>query len=169
LFEEFLGIPAHPLLIHAAVVFVPLLALTTVAYALVPFLRPHIRLVLAGLAVLGPGAAIMARLSGDAFFERLRERGRVTEGFLPVIERHQGYGENTMWAAIALGVVTLALVFFIAPSGAALRYAGTAGGTGGTRAITLALTVVSLVAAAIALYYVIRTGDSGSKAVWEGQ
>jgi hypothetical protein len=166
LFEEFMGIPAHPLLIHAAVVFVPLLALVAVAYALLPFLRPHIRLVLAGLAVVGPLSALAARLSGDAFFERLRERGRVTEDFIPTIERHQGFGEMTMWAAIALGVVTLALVYFVGPTGAVAR---TAGGPGGTRVVSLALTVLSVVAAAVALYYVIRTGDSGAKAVWEGQ
>jgi hypothetical protein len=169
LFEEFMGIPAHPLLIHAAVVFVPLLALAAAAYAVLPFLRPHIRLVLAGLAVIGPLTAVLAKLSGDAFFERLRERGRVTEGFLPVIERHQGFGDRTMWAAIVLGVVTLALVYLVAPTGAALRYAGGAGGAGGTRVVSVALTVLALAAAAVALYYVIRTGDSGAKAVWDWQ
>ncbi len=161
-----MGIPAHPLLIHAAVVFVPLLALVAAAYAVLPFLRPHIRLVLAGLAVIGPITAVLAKLSGDAFFGRLRERGRVTEGFIPVIERHQDFGDRTMWAAIVLGVLTLALVYVVAPTGAALRYAG---GAGGTRVVSVALTVLALAAAAIALYYVIRTGDSGAKAVWEGQ
>jgi len=161
-----MGIPAHPLLIHAAVVFVPLLALAAVGYALVPFLRPHIRLVLAGLAVIGPLSALAAKLSGEAFFDRLRERGRVTAEFIPTIERHQDFGTMTMWAAIALGVITLALVYFVGPTGAALR---TAGGPGNTRVVSIALTVLSVAAAAFALYYVIRTGDSGAKAVWEGQ
>lgn len=169
MFEEFMGIPAHPLLIHFAVVFVPLLAVVAVGYALLPFLRPHLRLVLAVLAVIAPLAALFAKLSGEAFFERLRERGRVTEGFLPVIEHHESLGNNTMWAAFALGVVTLALVYFVAPPGARLRFAGAAGGTGGTRVLTVALAVLSILAAAIAMYYVIRTGDSGAKAVWEGQ
>ncbi|MFC0533754.1 DUF2231 domain-containing protein [Phytohabitans kaempferiae] len=166
MFEELMGIPAHPLLIHAAVVFVPLLALAAVAYAILPFLRPHIRLVLAGLAVVGPISALLAKLSGDAFFERMRERDRVTEEFVPVIEQHQDLGTMTMWAAIALGVVTLALVSFVGPGGAAAR---TAGGPGGTRVLSVALAVLSVLAAAAALYYVVRTGDSGAKAVWEGQ
>ena len=161
-----MGIPAHPLLIHAAVIFVPLLSLAAAAYALLPFLRPHLRLVLAGLAVAGPIAAILARLSGDAFFDRMKERGRVTEGFIPTIENHQDLGINTMWAAIALGVVTLALVYFVGPTGTAPR---TVGGPGGTRAVSVALTVLSVGAAAVALYYVIRTGDAGAKMVWEGQ
>ncbi|BCB75605.1 hypothetical protein Pflav_020150 [Phytohabitans flavus] len=121
---------------------------------------------LAALAVIGPISALLAKLSGDAFFERMRERNRVTEGFIPVIEQHQDFGTNTMWAAIALGVVTLALVYFVGPSAVAAR---TAGGPGGTRVMSIALTVLSVVAAAIAIYYVVRTGDSGAKAVWEGQ
>lgn len=166
MFEEFLGLPAHPLLLHAAVIFVPLLALTAVGYAFVPFLRPHLRLVLAGLSVLGAGAAVFARLSGDAFFDRMKERNRVTEGFIPVIENHQSYGHDTMWAAIALGVVSLALVYFVAPRGAALSYAGP---RSGSRAVSVTLAVLTLVAAAIALYYIYQTGDSGARAVWEGQ
>lgn len=161
-----MGIPAHPLLIHAAVVFVPLLALAAVAYAVVPILRPHIRLVLAGLAVVGPVSALFAKLSGDAFFERMRERDRVTESFVPVIERHQDFGTMTMWTAIALGVVALALAYVVGPTGGAAR---TADSPGGTRVVSVALTLLTVVAAAAALYYVVRTGDSGAKAVWEGQ
>ncbi|BCB91249.1 hypothetical protein Psuf_085620 [Phytohabitans suffuscus] len=121
---------------------------------------------LAGLAVVGPTSAVFAKLSGDAFFERMRERGRVTEGFIPVIERHQDYGDLTMWWTIALGVVTLALVFLVGPTGAAVRVVG---GPGGARVVSVAVSVLSVAAAAIALYYVVRTGDAGAKAVWEGQ
>ena len=49
MFEEFTGIPMHPLLVHAAVVFIPLLGLVAVGYAFVPTIRPHLRWVLAGL------------------------------------------------------------------------------------------------------------------------
>jgi len=42
-FEQLLGLPAHPLLLHATVVFVPLLALGTIAYAVVPRLRRRVR------------------------------------------------------------------------------------------------------------------------------
>ena len=65
MFEEFQGIPAHPLLLHAAVVFVPLLALATIAYAFVPFVRPHTRVVLgllaAGRWLLRRGSATLPR------------------------------------------------------------------------------------------------------------
>ena len=97
MFEEFMGIPAHPLLLHAAVVFVPLLALLTVGYALVPPIRPHTRWVLGLLAVGAPVAALLSKLSGDAFLERMRAANRVTPEFLPKLEAHQEYGDITLY------------------------------------------------------------------------
>ncbi|MBM7489170.1 uncharacterized membrane protein (UPF0182 family) [Micromonospora luteifusca] len=170
MFEEFMGIPAHPLVVHAAVVFVPLLALLTIGYALVAPIRPHTRWVLGLLAVGAPVAALLAKLSGDAFFDRMRAANRVTPEFVPTLETHRDFGNDTLWAAIALAIVALALVRFVSPKAAATTAAG-AGATDGRpgRALTLTLQVLSLVAAAVAVYYVIRTGDSGAKAVWTGQ
>ncbi|MDG4757498.1 DUF2231 domain-containing protein [Micromonospora sp. WMMD710] len=161
MFEEFLGIPAHPLVLHAAVVFVPLLALLTIGYALVAPVRPHTRWVLALLAVGAPLSALMAKLTGDAFFERMRSANRVTPEFVPKLEAHQDFGDLTLYATIGLAVVAVALVRFVPPR--------TAEGVRPARALTLVLQVLSVVAAGIAVYYVVRTGDSGAKAVWEGQ
>ncbi|MET8118233.1 DUF2231 domain-containing protein [Micromonospora sp. NPDC005189] len=171
MFEEFMGIPAHPLVLHAAVVFVPLLALLTIGYALVPPIRPHTRWVLGLLALGAPISALLAKLSGDAFFDRLRAANRVTPEFAPTIEAHQEFGDITLWATIGLAIVALALVWFVPPR-AAKASAAEASATDDarpSRALTLALQVLSLVAAGIAVYYVIRTGDSGAKAVWTGQ
>ena len=159
--EEFAGLPAHTLLVHAAVVFVPLLALLAVAYALLPVIRPHTRWVLGVLAVAAPIAALLAKLSGDAFFDRLDAADRITAGFYPVIEEHQRLGNLTLISTIVLGVLTLALVFFVRPRAAH-------GAAGRQRWLLLGLRVLIVVAAAITLFYVIRTGDSGARAVWEG-
>ncbi|MEU8082381.1 DUF2231 domain-containing protein [Micromonospora sp. NPDC049101] len=166
MFEEFMGLPAHPLVLHAAVVFVPLLALLTVGYALVAPIRPHTRWVLGLLAVGAPVAALLAKLSGDAFFERMRAANRITPEFLPKIEAHQEFGDITFWATLLLAIVALALVRFVPPRAAE---AGATGDGRPGRALTVALQVLSVVAAGIVVYYVIRTGDSGAKAVWEGQ
>lgn len=163
--EEIVGIPAHPLLIHIPVVFVPLLAILAAAYAFISFVRPHVRWVLGLLAVAAPISALLAKLSGDAFFERLIATDRVTPEFHPTIEAHQDLGNLTLYNTIALSVLTLALVYFIPPRGAAER---TIGGAGATRILSLGLRVLTLVAAAVSLYYVVRTGDSGAKAVWTG-
>lgn len=165
-----MGIPAHPLLVHAAVVFVPLLALLAIAYALVPFIRPHIRLVLGLLALATPITTLLAKLSGDAFLARLQDRDRVSPEFLPKLESHQRFGTLTLYATIVLALVTLALVYFVAPRIAAAQAARgvAAGGGGSSRALPLVLGVLSVVAAGVSLYFVVRTGDSGAKAVWEG-
>jgi hypothetical protein len=164
-FEEVAGLPAHPLLVHAPVVLVPLFALTATAYALLAVVRPHVRWVLGLLAVATPIAALLAKLSGDAFFERLDAAGRITEGFYPVIEEHQQIGNYTLYSSIALGVLTLALVYFV-PPGPAGRLA--ASQVRSTRALMVGLRVLAIAAAAVALYYVIRSGDTGARAVWSG-
>jgi hypothetical protein len=164
-FEEVVGIPAHPLLVHAAVVFVPLLAALAIAYAVVPFVRPHTRWVLGLLALATPVAAFLAKLSGDAFLARLQSRNRVSPEYLPKLEAHQRLGTLTLYATIALAVVALALVFLVGSRVAAARAGG---GAGSNRVLSLGLGVLVLVAAAVSLYYVVRTGDSGAKAVWTG-
>lgn len=163
--EEFRGIPTHPLLIHAAVVLVPLLAILAVAYALIPFVRPHIRWVLGLLALATPISALLAKLSGDAFFARLQSRDRITPEFYPKIEAHREWGTLTLYATIVLALLTLALVYFVGPRVAAARVADRAGST---RIVSLTLAALSVVAAAVSVYYVVRTGDSGAQAVWTG-
>lgn len=164
-FEELMGLPAHPLLVHAAVVFVPLLAILAAAYAFIPFIRPHVRWVLGLLAIVTPISALLAKLSGDAFFERLDSGGRITPEFYPTLEAHQQLGNLTLYATIALAVLTLALVYFVRPGAAAERAAC---GAGSTRILLLVLRALTLVAAAVSVYYVVRTGDSGASAVWTG-
>jgi len=160
LFEEFMGIPAHPLVLHAAVVLVPLLALLSVGYAAVPAIRPHTRWVLGLLALGAPVSALLAKLSGDAFLARLTSANRVSPEYVPKLEAHQRLGDLTLYATIGLAVVTLAVVWFLAPAGPGVARP--------RPALAWALRGLSLVAAGVSLYYVIRTGDSGAKAVWTG-
>jgi hypothetical protein len=158
-FEEFMGVPAHPLLVHAAVVFVPLLAVVAVAYAVAPPLRPHLRLVLVLLAVAAPVTALLAKLSGDAFFDRLDANKGITPAYYPKLESHGRFGLFTLSASAVLGVVALLLAGLVRP-----------GGAGRSRpALSVLLGVLTVAAAAVSLYYVVRTGDSGAKAVWSGR
>jgi hypothetical protein len=155
--EEFMGIPIHPLLVHAPVVLVPLLAILAIAYAVAPFVRPHTRWVLGLLALATPFAALLAKLSGDAFFGRLQNRNEITPDFFPKLEAHRHFGTMTVYATAALGLLTLALVYFVAPRATARR------------GLSVLLAVLTVVAAGVSLYYVVRTGDSGAKAVWTGR
>ncbi len=166
MFEELLGIPAHPLFVHAPVVLVPLLALVAAAYAVARVVRPHTRLVLGGLAIVTPVSALLAKLSGDAFYERLDRTGQLTEGFRPVIENHQDLGNATLLTATVLGVLTLLLVYFIPPSAPSIIEPGA---DRRRQVLLVGLRVLTLVAAAVSLYFVIRAGHTGSEAVWQGR
>jgi hypothetical protein len=66
-----------------------------------------------------------------------------------------GFGTLTFWFSLALGVVSLIMVF------GTLRKAGSL-----PRAASLGLGVVMVALAVITGYYVFRTGDSGATAVW---
>lgn len=159
--EELLDTPIHPLLVHVPVVFVPLLALLVAAYALVPRFRPHVRWVTGLLAVATPISALLSKLTGDDFFERLDAEGRITESFYPKLETHQDFGNYTLYSTIALGLLALALVYFVRPPGT-----DAAGPGGPSRVRAFGLGALSLVAAGVSLYFVIRTGDSGASAAW---
>lgn len=147
MFEGISGLPLHPLAVHAAIVLVPLLVLTALVYAVVPRWRAKVDWLAALLAVIAPLAAFVAVQSGNAFQRRL---GLPLEGDL---SDHRGFGTNTMWAAIALGVLTLALVL--------------ARRAGGMRWLTITLTVLVVVGAGVAATYVFLAGDLGSRIVWE--
>jgi hypothetical protein len=178
LFETVFGIPAHPLLVHAAVVFVPLQILAAFGYAFLPFFRRRISWAVVALAVVAPLAALFAKLSGDAFESRMVERGTVTPQGLADISVHSGYGTNTLYFSIGLGVATLALLAVqvgrSARTASALSTSTAEGsdtgvakdGGRGPVVIAAVLTVAVLVLGAFTGYYVFKTGDSGAHMVW---
>lgn len=154
MFDQVNGLPVHALVLHAAVVFVPLLALGAIVYALVGRWRAKIGWAVLLLAVIAPITALVAMLSGNKLHERLLEQGLKGRG-AEIINDHMGFGTRTFWFSLALGVVTLVLVL------AAQRRSGSL-----PRVADLGLAVVMVALAAITGYYVYRTGDSGATAVW---
>jgi hypothetical protein len=172
-FEQIGGLPLHPLAIHAAVVFVPLLAIGAVAYAVVPGWRRLLWWAVGLLALAGAGSTILARFSGVAFRQRLLRKHLLTPEFTPKVDAHQHFGTVTMWVTIALAVVTLVLLWAAprrpAPGGGSAGGGGSGVGSrgraGGT-AVQVVFTVVVIGLAVASLYYVYRTGDSGARMVW---
>ncbi|MEV6636465.1 DUF2231 domain-containing protein [Actinoplanes sp. NPDC051470] len=154
MFDQVNGLPVHALVLHAAVVFVPLLALGAIVYALVGLWRAKIGWAVLLLAVIAPITALVAMLSGNKLHERLLEQGLKGRG-AEIINDHMGFGTRTFSFSLALGVVTLVLVL------ATQRRPGSL-----SRVVDLVLAVVTVALAAITGYYVYRTGDSGATAVW---
>ena len=155
MFDQFRGLPIHALVLHAAVVFIPLLALGAVVYAVVPRWRSRIGWAALLLAIVAPVCAFVTRESGLKLYQRVIARGTSAAG-RRILDSHMHFGTLTMWFTIALGVVTLVMVL------ATLRRSGNTL----PRAADMGLAVIIVVLAAISGYYVFRTGDSGATAVW---
>jgi hypothetical protein len=154
------GIPAHPLLIHAAVIFIPLLIVAAIVYAIWPRVRGKIWWAVVALAIIGPFCALFARLSGQNLRQHLINTGVGQGALLTKINQHMSYGTNTLWWTIALGVVTLVVVGY-------LWRAVPAGGTE-SLAVRAAGVVVTVALGAVTGYYVFKTGDTGAHIVWQG-
>ncbi len=155
MFDQINGMPVHAQVIHAAVVFVPLLALAAIAYAVVPRWRPKVGWAAVLLALGAPVSTFVAMASGNELRDRMVARG-MTGPPLEAIDDHMGYGELTFYFTLGLSVVTLVLVFLtLRRSERPLP-----------RAADVGLTVIMVALAAVSGYYVFRTGDSGAQAVW---
>jgi amino acid transporter len=153
-FDQINGLPVHALVLHAAVIFVPLLALGAIVYALVPRWRPKIGWAVALLAVIAPVSALVAMLSGEKLYDRLIAQGLSGPG-KDILDDHMGYGGLTWWFSLALGVVSL------------IMFALTRRETSpAPKIVQLILSVAMIALAVLAGFYVFKTGDSGATAVW---
>jgi uncharacterized membrane protein len=154
LFDQIHGLPVHALVLHAAVIFVPLLALGAVVYALVRRWRPQLAWAVALLAVIAPICTLVAKLSGQKLYDRLIAQGLKGKG-KEILDGHMSFGTKTFWFSLALGVVCLIAVALTVRKPSSLPKPAEWG-----------LAVVMIVLAAVSGYYVFRTGDSGATAVW---
>ena len=149
------GLPVHILVLHAAVIFVPLLGLGAVVYGLVPSWRPRIGWAVGLLAVVAPVAALITKLSGTEFYNRQLSAGRVSPPGKVILDGHMENGTITFWLTLALGVVSLILVVLTTRNPRVLP-----------KPAELGITLVLVVLAALSGYYLFETGDSGATAVW---
>lgn len=158
MFDSVLGLPAHPLIVHAAVIFGPLLAAAVIAYALVPPFRKYVGWAVLGLGVAGPAALWFAKLSGDAFLDRQMRAGAGPEFAAKLVE-HANFGERAAYYGTALGVLAILLVLVTTAAGR--RPSST-----GSKALTYGVAALGVIAAGVTLYYVIRVGHTGATNVW---
>lgn len=149
--DELFGLPAHPLVVHAAVVLLPLAAVATVLCAALPRLRRHYAPVALAVALAATLAVGLAQGSGEALEERVDE----TE----LVEGHADQGERVLpWAlavVVAAGVVTA--VPWLTRRRPALP----------AKALTATVVALSLIAGAGATWSVVEVGHSGAKATWD--
>lgn len=141
-FDTLFGLPLHVLVVHAVVVLLPLMAAVTVLLSV----RPRWSSAVGWAVVAADGALVLvtlvAKQSGEALQRRL--------GPLPAIQRHAAWGETMPWMALGLLVVAVLVM--------ALRRRG---------GVRVGLPAVTLVVAGVVVYWTVRTGDSGARAVWQ--
>lgn len=141
------GLPAHPLLIHLPVVFVPVLALATLAVAFNPRWFARYGVLVAAFSVITLAATLLAVGAGEALLEQRQGFG----GADPTLQDHEDAGGILRLTLILLTTTLVGLLF-------ARRLPGAA---------ALALRVLATLLALVAIVFVVRTGHLGAKLVWE--
>ncbi|MCU0273712.1 MAG: hypothetical protein MUE34_10800 [Acidimicrobiales bacterium] len=149
--ETLFGLPAHPLVVHAAVVLLPLAAVATIVVALVPRARRHYAPVAFGLALAATVAVGLAQGSGEELEDRVDETA--------LVEAHTEKGEQVLpWV-----VLTLLVSGAVVAAGPLQRRFGD---KVKPAVVTGVLTAGALVAGIGATVTVIDVGHSGAKATW---
>jgi hypothetical protein len=153
----FAGLPLHPLVVHAAVVFTPLAVLFALGFALRPRWRYPLRWPLAVTTAIALVTVWVSRFSGDSLLDAKPE-------LHPLVHAHEQRAVQLSLLMIAFTVVVAVAVWGL--GGESGLTSG--GGARDTRAAVLDKTVPALlvVAAVLVLAWVVLTGDAGSRAVW---
>ncbi|WP_110208720.1 DUF2231 domain-containing protein [Nocardioides daejeonensis] len=157
---EINGLPAHPLIVHVAVVFVPIAALLAVVYALVPRWRWSTRWPMVGASLLATAAVVYAWFSGREFKDDLVDAGAEPLRF----QDHQEHADVLLWLVLVfLAVVLIAAWALGGPSGLASR--------GGERAkhapvIEWTTVIMLIILAVLTIAMTIATGEAGARLIY---
>jgi uncharacterized membrane protein len=138
------GLPLHPLVVHAAVVLIPLACLGAILVIVSGRVRDRYGWLTVAFAAAAALASIVAKVSGETFAAHLNIGS--------LIATHEFYGGLMPYPSVALA---LAL-----PAALLLRGRSSAGWV-----VTMVLTLVAAVAG---LVLVALTGHAGATAVWGG-
>lgn len=154
--NSFLGVPAHPLLLHMPVIFIPVLAIATLVFIFRPDWRKVYGIAWGFGAMLTTAATTVAAGAGEAWEGKLDPRAQL------LIHDHTELGDKLKVLVVlfaALVLVQLALDRGI-PQSLAARFANPRSGP--SVALAVVLGVVAIGAGALTF----ATGHEGAKAVF---
>jgi hypothetical protein len=150
------GLPAHVLVVHAAVVLIPLSCLLAIGFAVLPDWRWLSRWPTAAAAVGSVVLAYLATTTGGSL-----ERSRQLQRFVVL---HAQRGHLLAQLTIVLAVVAVAAAVLVPGR------SGLASGKGAVGArlpyVDKVLPVLLIIAAVVVIVQTVLTGDSGARAVW---
>ena len=141
------GLPMHPLVVHAAVVLVPLAAVGLILMAVRPAFSRRFGVLIVIVAGAGALASIAAKLSGEELAERIGT---------PKVHAELG----DVMPLIALGLFVLGLVFWLVDRGIP--------GNKPRPGWLVVYAILLVLASAFAIYWTIRVGHSGAEVTWSG-
>ena len=158
MFNEINGLPAHVLIIHAAVVFTPLAALCAIAFAVLPGWRWLLRWPLLASTLVALGSVLAAVHSGVIFKQNLG----LSQALIATHEHRGKQLQVLMWVFTA--VVLLAVVTLGGPTALASGKGAHQGLA--SRPLQYLISAVVVLGALLVIVQVVRTGDAGSRALW---
>lgn len=155
------GLPLHPLVVHAAVVFIPLTALLAIVFAVAPRWRWLTRWPTAGLSVAVVFMGFIATSTGESLQETT---GSDVER---AVHEHAERGDALAW--LLVGFAALALLAVWALSGTSALASGKGAWESRMPALEKVMPGVLVLGAVAVLVMVVLVGDSGARAVWAGK
>jgi uncharacterized membrane protein len=141
MFDTIAGLPLHPLVVHAVVVLLPLMAVLTIVVAVRRNLRERYSWWVVAANVVIFLLTLVTKESGEALQKSLGGQ---------IAQEHGELGDVLPWFALFLALASAATAV-----------------TQRNKALGPVAVVVSIIAAVAATVWTVRTGDSGARAVWE--
>lgn len=153
MFSTVFGLPAHPLVVHAVVVLVPLAALGGVVVAVWPAARARYARLALAVATLALISVPLATHTGEQLEPHIRPS--------PLVERHTEMADGLLpfMALLWLALAVLVGVQWYRGAQRAGRWPSY---------VAVVAACVTIAAGAAACVQVVRIGHSGSEAAWHG-
>lgn len=144
------GLPLHPLVVHVTVALIPALGITLLVAALVPRTRRYLRWPSAVAAVLAVPVVMVTMDAGDHLESQLPASA--------AIQNHANMADQLLPFVLALAVVAIVFLIFTSDR---VRFSG-------VNVATWIVAGIAVILAAGSVVQVVRIGDSGATAAWEG-
>ncbi|MET0695084.1 MAG: DUF2231 domain-containing protein [Propionibacteriaceae bacterium] len=149
---EVFGLPLHPLVVHAVVVFVPLAAIGGVVISAWKWARIRYGWLVVACALVGAVSTFVAQQAGENLYEE-----RFASGASAAVNRHMNLGGTLLVWAILLFVGTAVVM-----GGQWLIDRHDRRG----RIVIFGGIVITVVCGVVSIIQTVRIGHSGSAAVW---
>ncbi len=160
-FDEFFGVPTHPLAVHAPVVLVPIAAVVAVVLAVRSDWRSRIGWLMPAAVFILVVMLFAAKESGEAAKE--------AENIFGDIDRHEELANTTFVLALVWFALTLAVAVrdWMNRRDQRVQALSADAAVRPRDMIALVLAILAAVAAVITTIWLIRTGHAGAESRWK--